>query len=132
MIENIENVELQFLTLDDYKELKEVMIEAYSSMSDSYWKEAQIESLIDKFPEGQVVIKINNELAGCALSIILDYKAFDEKHTYKEITGAYSFDTPTTMMATFCMALMFSSNLNTADCASDEDCMTTGKNSVRN
>ena len=93
MIENIENVELQFLTLDDYKELKEVMIEAYSSMSDSYWKEAQIESLIDKFPEGQVVIKINNELAGCALSIILDYKAFDEKHTYKEITGAYSFDT---------------------------------------
>lgn len=93
MIESIENVELQYLTLDDYKELKEVMIEAYSSMADSYWKEYQIESLIDKFPEGQVVIKINNELAGCALSIILDYKEFDEKHTYKEITGNYSFDT---------------------------------------
>ncbi|MFT7036851.1 MAG: hypothetical protein ACJA2S_005391, partial [Cyclobacteriaceae bacterium] len=60
----IENIELQFLTLNDYKELKAAMIEAYSSMPDSYWKEAHIRSLINKFPEGQVVIKINNELAG--------------------------------------------------------------------
>ncbi len=89
----IENIELQFLTLEDYKELKEVMIEAYSNMSDSYWTEAHIEALINKFPEGQVVIKINNELAGCALSIILDYKEFDDDHTYKEITGKYTFDT---------------------------------------
>ncbi len=89
----IENIELQFLTLNDYKELKELMIEAYSSMPDSYWKESHIESLIDKFPEGQVVIKINNELAGCALSIILNYKEFDESHTYEEITGKSTFDT---------------------------------------
>ena len=93
MIENIENIELQFLTLDDYKQLKEAMIEAYSSMPDSYWKETHIKSLIDKFPEGQVVIKINNELAGCALSIVVNYNKFDEHHTYKEITGNYTFDT---------------------------------------
>lgn len=93
MIENIENVELQFLTLDDYKELKEVMIESYPGMPDSYWKESHIESLINKFPEGQVVIKINGDLAGCALSIIIDYKEFDDNHTYKDITGKYSFDT---------------------------------------
>lgn len=93
MIENIENIELQFLTLNDYNELKEMMIQAYSNMPDSYWKASQIESLINKFPEGQVVIKINNELAGCALSIILDYKEFDESHTYEEITGKYTFDT---------------------------------------
>lgn len=93
MIENIENIELQFLTLNDYKELKELMIEAYSNMPDSYWKESHIQSLINKFPQGQVVIKINNELAGCALSIILDYKKFDENHSYQEITGKYTFDT---------------------------------------
>lgn len=89
----IENIELQFLTLNDYKELKELMIEAYSSMPNAYWRESHIESLIDKFPEGQVVIKINNELAGCALSIILNYKEFDESHTYEEITGKSTFDT---------------------------------------
>ena len=93
MIQNIENIELHYLTLNDYKQLKEAMIEAYASMPDSYWREDQIKSLIDKFPEGQVVIKINGELAGCALSIILDYNSFDDAHTYKEITGGFTFDT---------------------------------------
>ena len=93
MIKNIENIELDFLTLDDYHELKEAMIEAYASMPDSYWKEAQIKSLIENFPQGQVVIKVNNELAGCALSILVDYDSFDEHHTYREITGDYTFST---------------------------------------
>ena len=93
MKESIENIELRYLTIADYKELKEVMIEAYSSMPNSYWKESHIESLIRKFPEGQVIIKINDVLAGCALSIIVDYDKFDEHHTYKEITGTYTFKT---------------------------------------
>ncbi|KAA3645979.1 MAG: GNAT family N-acetyltransferase [Bacteroidetes bacterium] len=93
MPNNIENIELQFLTLSDYQELKSIMIEAYSNMPNSYWKEEHIDALIKKFPEGQVVIKINNEIAGCALSIILDYDKFDEHHTYKEITGNYTFST---------------------------------------
>ena len=93
MIQNIENIELQYLTIHDYQELKAAMIEAYSSMPGSYWKETQIQSLIDKFPEGQVVIKINDQLAGCALSIVLDYDKFDESHTYKDITGNFVFDT---------------------------------------
>jgi predicted amidohydrolase/GNAT superfamily N-acetyltransferase len=93
MIKNIENIELHYLTLDDYKELKEAMIQVYASMPDSYWREIQIKSLIDKFPEGQIVIKINGDLAGCALSIILDYDKFDDEHTYEDITGNFTFDT---------------------------------------
>ncbi|MEP2239105.1 MAG: bifunctional GNAT family N-acetyltransferase/carbon-nitrogen hydrolase family protein [Maribacter sp.] len=89
----IENIELKFLNLDDYQELKTAMISAYTNMPGSYWKEEHIKSLIDKFPEGQVVIKINGQLAGVALSIIVDYDAFDETHTYEQITGKYSFDT---------------------------------------
>ena len=92
-IQNIENIELQYLTLDDYKALKVAMIQAYSSMPDTYWKENQIKALIDKFPEGQVVIKINGELAGCALSITVDYNKFDDSHTYENITGNYTFST---------------------------------------
>ena len=93
MIQNIENIELHFLTLDDYQELKEAMIEAYPDMPDAYWKHAHIKSLTEKFPEGQVVIKINGELAGCALSIVVDYDSFEDHHTYKEITGDYTFNT---------------------------------------
>lgn len=89
----IENIELKFLSFDDYQELKEAMISAYKNMPNAYWKEHHVKTLIEKFPEGQVVIKINDQLAGCALSIIVEYKNFDSHHTYKEITGNYSFDT---------------------------------------
>jgi len=95
MIHNIENIDLQFLTIDDYNELKAAMIQSYSTMPNAYWREAHINSLIDKFPEGQVVIKINGQLAGCALSIIIDYDKFNEHHTYQDITGDYTFNTHT-------------------------------------
>ncbi|GGD43169.1 carbon-nitrogen hydrolase [Muriicola marianensis] len=94
MIE-IENIELAYLSMDDYQELKDAMISAYTSMPNAYWREHHIEKLIDLFPEGQVVIKINGELAGCALSLIVDYSQYDVNHTYKEVTGNYTFRTHT-------------------------------------
>ena len=94
-MQEIENMELVFLSKNDYPELKEVMIESYISMPDSYWTESQINTLLNIFPEGQVVIKINNQIAGCALAIIVDYSGFGDKHTYKEISGNYTFSTHT-------------------------------------
>ena len=96
MIKSIENIELKYLTINDYQELKQAMIEVYANMQYIYWEESQIQTLITKFPEGQIVIKINGELAGCALSIILDYDKFDGHHTFKEITGNYTFKTHNT------------------------------------
>lgn len=94
MIE-IENIELMLLSVDDYEELKIAMIESYTNMPNSYWKESQIETLINRFPEGQVVIKVNHQIAGCALSIIVNSEKFANQHSYKEITGNYSFNTHT-------------------------------------
>ena len=94
-IEDIENIELAYLNLRDYQELKQAMILSYETMPDEYWEEEHIDSLIKKFPEGQVVIKINEKIAGCALSIILDYEALSDQHTYKEITKDYSFESHT-------------------------------------
>lgn len=94
-INEIDKIELQFLQFNDYEEIKDVMVLAYTSMPESYWKEHHIKTLLKKFPEGQVVIKVNGQLAGCALSIIVDYENLDKNHTYKEITGNYSFDTHT-------------------------------------
>ena len=94
-IQEIENIELEFLSLNDAHELKEVMIMSYGSMGDSYWQEDEIKLLIDKFPDGQVVIKIDGEIAASALSIIVDYDKFSDHHTYSEITGEYTFNTHT-------------------------------------
>jgi predicted amidohydrolase len=93
--QSIENIELVFLKQDDYEEIKKTMQEAYSNMPEAYWKEHHIRTLIEKFPQGQVGIKVDNELAGCALSIIVDYSKFDDRHTYNEITGFYTFNTHT-------------------------------------
>ena len=92
-MEDIENIELEYLKIEDYQELKEAMIESYSTMPDAFWKEHHIQKLITIYPEGQVVIKINNQIAGCALSIIVDYNKIDNHHTYRDITGNDSFNT---------------------------------------
>lgn len=89
----IENLELKYLEPEDYQELKNAMIEAYEALEYPYWEAKQVQKLIEIFPEGQAVIKVNGHLAGVALSIIVDYKKYEEGHTYKEITGDYSFDT---------------------------------------
>ena len=94
-MKEIENVDLTFLSLADYQELKEAMIESYPSMPNSYWEKDQIKTLINHFPEGQVVIKVNNQIAGCALSIIVDYNKFGDEHTYDQIIGHNTFNTHT-------------------------------------
>ena len=94
-MKDIDNIELVFLKAGDYADLKEAMIESYTKMPDAIWKESQIKTLVSSFPEGQVVIRINNEFAGCALSIIVDYDLFDHKHTYRQITGDFTFNTHT-------------------------------------
>jgi predicted amidohydrolase/GNAT superfamily N-acetyltransferase len=94
-IQSIENIELVFLTIDDYEDIKLAMQEAYANMPETFWEKEQIKTLIDKFPEGQVGIKVDNELAGCALTIIVDYSRFEDRHTYSEITGNYTFSTHT-------------------------------------
>lgn len=86
------NIELAYLTKEDYSELKEVMKESYQHMSSSYWKEHQIDKLLKIFPEGQVVIKVNGHVAGCALSIMVKQSSVEEPHTYKDITANYTFD----------------------------------------
>lgn len=88
----IKNVELKLLELGDYLELKDAMIASYRSMPGSYWKEHHIQALIEKFPDGQVVIKVDGKIAGAALSIIVDWEKTEDSHTYEEITKGYTFD----------------------------------------
>ncbi|WP_445381292.1 GNAT family N-acetyltransferase [Robiginitalea sp. IMCC43444] len=92
-LKQIENIELKFLEMADYRELKETMLESYENIPEPHWEEEQIETLITKFPEGQVVIKVNGQLAGFALCIIVDYDKYSPRHTYKQITGNETFST---------------------------------------
>jgi len=86
-------IEVRNLTLEDYHTLKKSMQQAYASLGGQYWKEEALKKLIDKFPEGQVVITHDGKVVGCALSLIINYDDFGDNHNYRDITGHFSFDT---------------------------------------
>jgi predicted amidohydrolase/ribosomal protein S18 acetylase RimI-like enzyme len=88
-------IELRNLVLEDYKQLKSSMQQAYSGLSQSYWKEESIEKLLNIFPDGQLCILVNDVVVGAALSLIIDYDKFGDNHTYSQITGNYTFNTHT-------------------------------------
>ena len=92
-MEEIGTVELRNLKESDYEELKDSMIAAYENWPSAYWQEEHIKKLLRIFPEGQIAIVIDEKVVGCSLSIIVKYDLFDDEHTYKEVTGDYSFDT---------------------------------------
>ncbi|MDX1651525.1 MAG: bifunctional GNAT family N-acetyltransferase/carbon-nitrogen hydrolase family protein [Brumimicrobium sp.] len=93
MENNIQNVELKLLKVSDFEELKQAMIEVYPTVKDPYWEKGQLKKLTDIFPDGQVVVKVNGEIAGCALSILVDADKISNSHTYREVTADFTFTT---------------------------------------
>jgi hypothetical protein len=55
---NIKTIELRNLQIEDYK-IKKIHGRVLPRMADSFWKEDQIELLLKKFPEGQLVIVVD-------------------------------------------------------------------------
>ena len=92
-MEEIGEIELRHLEIQDYEGLKESMIAAYENWPEEYWEKAHISKLLKIFPEGQIAVLIDNVVVGCTLSIIVKYDHFGDKHTYKQVTGNYSFST---------------------------------------
>lgn len=92
-METIENIELAYLNAEDYQALKDLMQAAYPGMNSLHWQKEEIDKLIALFPEGQVVLRVNGEIAGCALSVLQYDSITEQNHRYSEITGNDSFET---------------------------------------
>ena len=89
----INKVELRNLRIEDYKELKKSMMEAYKELDNAYWKEHHINKLLTIFPEGQLVILVDDKVVGSALSLIVNEDTAIRNHNYADITGNYTFST---------------------------------------
>lgn len=89
----INELKIEQLSIDDYQQLLHTMKAAYPDWQGSYWTLDSIKKLIDQFNEGQLVLKADGKVVGCALSIIVDYERFGDEHTYRQITGNYTFQT---------------------------------------
>ncbi|MBS3992278.1 MAG: GNAT family N-acetyltransferase [Bacteroidetes bacterium] len=89
----IGSIKLRLLKKEDFEAINEILIDIYKDSDVTYWKKHQIDTLIDKFPEGQIVIEVDNQVVGAALAIIVDSDEFDDDHTYREITDNFTFRT---------------------------------------
>jgi predicted amidohydrolase/GNAT superfamily N-acetyltransferase len=92
-LSDAKKIEVRHLELDDYLGLYGSMKEAYKNWHGLLWTKEQIRSLLEIFPDGQIVVLFNDKVVGVALSIIVNYSDFGDDHTYQQITGNYTFKT---------------------------------------
>src|SRR5690606_17097219 len=85
-------LELRNLRIADFKDIHEIMEKIYTKSAMGYTRN-ELKRQIQKFPEGQIGIEDNGKIVAAALSIIVDYSKFGDRHTYKQITGNGKFDT---------------------------------------
>lgn len=78
---------LRHTRLGDYHDIKEIMDIVYPGRLGGAWRREQFESQLRRFPEGQIVIEDNGHVVAAAISVIVNYDSFGDKHSYKEITG---------------------------------------------
>jgi predicted amidohydrolase/ribosomal protein S18 acetylase RimI-like enzyme len=88
-------IELRNLQLSDYEDLLETANACYSEILVDRWEKSHISSLVQSFPEGQLCVTVNDKVVAVALSIIIDYGKFGDKHTYQSITGNETYSTHT-------------------------------------
>ncbi|TVR15125.1 MAG: GNAT family N-acetyltransferase [Balneolaceae bacterium] len=91
----IDKITLERIKPSDHEKVRELMKKCYPKIQDPTWSKKELKKLTSIFPEGQVVIKVDDKIVACALSIIIPYKLFDEKHKYLDITGNDTFNTHT-------------------------------------
>lgn len=79
-------LELRQFTLDDYDDLRRIMNRIYPDMGGA-WSREQFASMIDRFPEGQLCIEDKGRVVAGALSLIIDYSRYGDRHTYGDVIG---------------------------------------------
>jgi len=85
------HLKLRTLVFDDYPDIEEIMELVYPSMG--AWTRKQFAAQLNRFPDGQICIEDNGKVVAAALTIIVDYRRFGDKHTYDQITGDGYFTT---------------------------------------
>ena len=77
---------LRPLRKGDYEDVKRIMDKVYGSMGGA-WTREQFNSMIRRFPAGQICIDDRGRVAAAALSLIIDYASYGDHHTYRQIVG---------------------------------------------
>jgi predicted amidohydrolase/GNAT superfamily N-acetyltransferase len=83
----VPKIQLRALELGDFAKLHAALEETYAGTGIDVWRREAIERVIKDFPEGQICILVDGEVAGAALALIVNYQDYGDEHTYRQITA---------------------------------------------
>ncbi|MEE4377217.1 MAG: hydrolase, partial [Candidatus Competibacteraceae bacterium] len=79
-------LKLRNTQLSDYPDIQEIMDLVYPTLEGA-WTRKQFSSQLNRFPEGQICIEDNGKVVAAAISLIVDYARYGDRHNYAQITG---------------------------------------------
>jgi len=88
----VRRLKLRTVRAMDYADIKTVMDIVYPVIGGA-WTQAEFAALRARFPEGQLCIEDRGRVVAAALSIIVGYGRFGDRHTYDGITAGGYFTT---------------------------------------
>jgi predicted amidohydrolase/ribosomal protein S18 acetylase RimI-like enzyme len=79
-------LEIRNLTRQDYGDVRVIMDRVYKGMGGS-WTRDQFETLIRRFPQGQICVEDRGAVVAAALTLIVDDAKLDDEHSYDDVVG---------------------------------------------
>jgi predicted amidohydrolase/GNAT superfamily N-acetyltransferase len=73
------------LKIEDFNSLIKLQKKCFPKMR--VWKREHIESQINTFPKGQIIIEYNGCIVASSSSLIIDFDEYEEGHTWNEVAG---------------------------------------------
>ena len=77
---------LRNLRIEDYENVRSIMKKVYKNV-DAPWQQDQIEAMISRFPQGQICIVDKGRTVAVALTLMIDYTEYGDRHTYLQVVG---------------------------------------------
>lgn len=70
---------------EDYDDIKEIMELVFSNLGGAWSRQIFLDQ-ISRFPEGQICIEDNGKVVAAAISMIVTYATYGDRHTYDQVT----------------------------------------------
>lgn len=80
------SIEARQMTFDDIDEIIALQKICFPGMEP--WERAHLESHLNLFPRGQMVIEYEEKIIGSCSSLIINFDEYDDKHTWNDITDS--------------------------------------------
>jgi predicted amidohydrolase/GNAT superfamily N-acetyltransferase len=77
---------LRNLQLTDYPDVQRIMDRVYRGLGGA-WTRKQFAAQINRFPEGQIGLEDNGRIVAAAISMVVEYERFGDRHRYSDITS---------------------------------------------